>query len=138
MSRRILLGLVALLCLAVVPAFGASVVYNYPLDSDPGWTRDAQWGLMSGEDCCIEGAHTGSYYFNISPGIEYPADMSMQYLTTSVINCSGLSEVYLRYYAQFGRADYDTSTIEVSTNGSTWTTIWSDSGAGYYYSDWEE
>ena len=52
-----------------------------------------------------------------------------EYLTTTAINCTGLSQTRLRFERWLGveRVAYDHATIDVSSNGTTWTNVWSQS-----------
>ncbi|MFB3879807.1 MAG: PKD domain-containing protein [Armatimonadota bacterium] len=135
--------LAVLLCLAAVPALASSLVYDFPLDSDPGWTMDSEWSFGSGPNCgggggCgAPGPYTGSYVFAISLGTSYPSDMGTQNLTTGALDCSALTSVYLRFWRWIGMTDDSTAAVQVSTDGSNWTDVWTEA---YYFADdeWTE
>ena len=111
-----------------------SLVYSWPLDTNPGWTTQGSWAFGhptggSGDHGYPDptNGHTGSsvYGYNLSGG--YTNNMSETHLTTTAINCSGLTQVSLRFYRWLGveQSAYDHAYVRVSNNGTTWTTIWS-------------
>lgn len=144
-SRVIALGLLALLCLTVAPAFAAGLMYNFPLDSDPGWTQGTEWDFGSGANCgggggCgAPGAYTGSNVFAIALGTSYPSDMGTQYLTTGALDCSSMDQVHLTFWRWIGMAGNTYAAVWVSTDGTNWTDVWAHTTADAYenYADGE-
>jgi PKD repeat protein len=135
--------LAVLLCAVLAPAYASSLVYSFPLDSDPGWARDSEWDFGTGANCggggnCgSPGAYTGSNVFAISLGTSYPSDMGTQDLTTDALDCSSLTTVYLRFWRWIGMTNDTTAAVQVSSDGSTWTDVWTE--AEYYADDaWTE
>jgi hypothetical protein len=109
------------------------VVYSWNMDTNPGWTTLGSWawGHPTGGAGDHGGAdptngYTGSnvYGYNLSGG--YTNSMSETNLTTTVINCTGLTHVALKFWRWLGveSATYDHAYVRVSNNGSTWTTLW--------------
>jgi len=135
--------LTVLLCAVLAPAYASSLVYSFPLDSDPGWARDSEWDFGTGANCGGGGlcgspsAYTGSNVFAISLGTNYPSDMGTQDLTTDALDCSSLTTVYLRFWRWIGMTTDTTAAVQVSSDGSTWTDVWTE--AAYYADDeWTE
>ena len=116
------------------------VVYEWNLDSNPGWATQGDWefgvptgsgGYGSGSDCFGSpdptSGFTGSNVYGFDFSGNYSNDISNpEYLTTTPIDCSDLDHVYLRFYRWLGveHPTYDHASIEVSNNGITWTTVW--------------
>ena len=116
-------------------------IYSANMDSDPGWTFDAgsapylwEWGTPTGsgsQNLDPTSGYTGSNVVGYNLNGDYPNSLSLtQYATTPVINTSGFENVTLSFYRWLGveSASYDHATIEVSNDGTTWTTIWDHTG----------
>ncbi|MBK9975100.1 MAG: choice-of-anchor D domain-containing protein [Planctomycetes bacterium] len=62
-------------------------------------------------------------------GGDYAASMSAaSYAVSPTVNCSTLANVRLRFQRWLGCSIGSTASIEVSTNGTSWTLIWSSTG----------
>jgi len=142
MRRRGVLAvcLVVLVGVAAAPLWASNRLYSFPLDSDPGWARDASWDYgPASSSCCVDEAWTGTNILGSTLGTSYPAPMAMEYLVTDALDCSALSEVYLRFWRWLEIADSTLATVEVSNNGSSWTTIWQTDGVNFWWDDeWVE
>ncbi len=121
------------------PTPGPAVIYSWPLDSDPGWTMESNWefGDPGGGGGSERGypdptaGYTGEYVYGYALGAgsagDYTNNMPTAYwLTTTAIDCSQISDTYLRYYAWL---NVDTNTrdqayVQLSTNGTSWVTIY--------------
>ncbi len=139
MLRRVMLVLAVVLLFALVaaPAMASTRVYSFSMDSDPDWTRDADWGY--GACQWEEQAHTGTQVLGMAVDGEYPAPISMEYLTTDALDCSALGTVYLRFWRYLGYAEDTLVTVEVSNDGASWTTVWQTDGINYGWDDeWTE
>ncbi|MBX3396782.1 MAG: proprotein convertase P-domain-containing protein [Phycisphaerae bacterium] len=123
---------------------GPQRLYQFPLDTNPGWTTTGQWqfGQPLGQ-----GSHnpdplagfTGVNVYGYNLSGDYPNSMSSTlYLTTTAINCSGASDVALKFRRWLGveSATYDHANIQVSNNGSTWTNVWDHTGAALAETEW--
>jgi murein tripeptide amidase MpaA len=118
------------------------VAHSYNLDSNPGWTVSGQWAFgdpagLSGDPNTGYNGGTNVYGYNLSG--DYPDNMATpMYLTTTPIDCSGLVGTQLRFQRWLGieSSQWDHATIEVSNNGSTWTTVWNFSGATLNETAW--
>lgn len=110
-------------------------IYSEPLDTDPGWTRTGQWafgvpqglgGTSFGYADPKRGA-TGTQVFGINLAGDYSTSVgSAQHLTTGPIDLSRYQNTRLKFQ-RWLNTDYQTwvyATVEVSTDGSTWTPLW--------------
>ncbi|SKA99253.1 Serine protease, subtilisin family [Prosthecobacter debontii] len=122
-------------------------IYTEPLDADPGWTRTGQWqfgvpqglgGTSFGYPDPKRGA-TGSHVFGINLAGDYSTSTgAAQYLTTGPINLSRYQNTRLKFQ-RWLNSDYQTwvyATLEVSTNGSTWTPLWNNGTDAYNDGAW--
>ncbi len=114
---------------------GPRIVHSFDLSEDPGWTGTGEWefgvpfglGSHSGDP---SGGFTGENVYGYNLSGDYPNSMaSTQYLTTEAINLTNVSGVQLSYRRWLGveRAQWDHASIDFSTDGSKWTTVWENS-----------
>jgi hypothetical protein len=112
-------------------------VVAFPMDSDPGWSRDGLWGFgqPTGQGGAYGGpdptaGHTGSSVFGYNLNGDYEPNLPERHLTSGAIDCSGFFDVHLRFWRWLGveTATYDHASVRVSTDGSSWTTVWQNSG----------
>jgi hypothetical protein len=120
-----------------------SLIYSYPLDSDPGWSCEGQWqfGQPTGEGShCLDptSGRTGSYVYGYDLYGDYPDNMDAKYLTTTSINCSNLHSVSLRFWRWLGveSSSYDHAAVEVTSDGVNWTTAWEHSTGSLCDGSW--
>lgn len=119
----------------------------YPLNSNPGWTTTGEWAfghptgagaIRFGSPDPSNGA-TGTNVF----GINLSGDYSTAYgdpcfLTAGPFNLTGLTTTRLKFQ-RWLNTDYQPwvyATIEVSSNGTTWTQIWNNSTSPISDSAW--
>ena len=120
------------------------VIHSFPLDTDPGWSRQGQWafgrplGTGSFNHDPTSG-HTGTNVLGYNLGGDYPNSMAMYYLTTPALDCSGYEQVGLRFRRWLGveAASFDHASVQVSTNGSTWVTVWNHTGSAIADTSWQ-
>jgi len=113
------------------------VFFEETMDSNPGWTTEGQWawgtptggGGQYGNPDPTSG-HTGSNVYGYNLSGDYANNMSETHLTTGPIDCTGREQVTLSFWRWLGVETpyYDHAYLRVSTNGSSWTTIWENSG----------
>ncbi len=114
----------------------SALQYEWTLDTNPGWTMEGQWaygqptgggGQYGGPDP-TSGA-TGSNVLGYNLAGDYANNLPETHLTSTAIDCSGLTNVTLSFQRWLGveQPAYDHAYIRVSNNGSTWTTIWQNS-----------
>ncbi len=119
----------------------------YPLDTDPGWTRTGQWafghptgggGLSFGYPDPANGA-TGTNVFGVNLAGDYAATVGgPYYVTLGPINLANSAGTRL-HFQRWLNSDYQTwayATVEVSTNGTTWSTIFSNGTTTYTANSW--
>lgn len=119
-------------------------IHSFPLDSNPGWSTQGQWafgvptggGSAAGDPTSgFTGANVygynlnGNYTNNINPPL---------YLTTSAMDCTGLSGTRLRFRRWLGidAAIFDRASIEASTDGTNWTVVWNHAGPAINENAW--
>ncbi len=111
---------------------GPQIVYDFPMDIDPGWSADADWGFGQPTG---GGTHNGDpssgftgnnvYGYNLNG--DYPNNLSpIRYLTTTVLDCTDFTDTTLEFQRWLGveSATYDHANIEVSNDGVNWSTVW--------------
>ncbi len=113
------------------------LIYSFPLDSDAGWSVEADWafgqplgqgGEYGGPD--PDSGHTGSNVYGYNLAGDYENDMPVYGLTTTAIDCSDLISVTLKFWRWLGVEEnlYDHASVQVSNDGTNWTTVWENSG----------
>ncbi|GAG31212.1 unnamed protein product, partial [marine sediment metagenome] len=108
------------------------LVYEWPLDVNPDWGIEGEWefgpATAGGSNNGDPGyAYTGTNVYGYNLGGDYPDNLPAMYLTTEAIDCTGLSDVTLKFRRWLGvesNSHYDEATIEASNNGSDWTVFW--------------
>ena len=120
-----------------------------PLDSDPGWTREGEWafGQPTGQGAAFgippgfadptRGA-TGVHVFGINLAGRYEADGGPFYLTTKAFDCRGWQNTQLQFQRWLNIDARSEATIEVSTDGATWTSIWGSGAVAVTDSVWKK
>ena len=113
-------------------------IYSANMDSNPDWTLDAgltldaRWAYGAPNYSPGSGptsGYTGTNILAVNLSGNYAKGLSLKYATTPVINASGTTSLTLSFRRWLGLKSKDTAKIEVSTNGSTWTPVWSTTAA---------
>ncbi len=122
------------------------LIRAYPFDSDPGWTTDSNlWqfgrplGLGGGDGSWDQGAagfpdptsgHTGQNAYSYNLAGNYSDFLPEEYLTSDAIDCSGHINTRLAFwrYLNVEMGVYDHASVQVSSDGTSWTTVWQNSG----------
>jgi len=109
-----------------------AVIASWNFDSDPCWVTEGRWAFGqptgSGSFCGDPNSgYTGSNVYGYNLSGNYENYMPVYYLTTSAIDCSAYENVHLRFMRWLGveSSYYDNAGIEVSNDGTNWTTLWS-------------
>lgn len=131
--------------MAQVMVGGPQLVYEWPLDTDPGWSTEGMWafgtptGNGSRNPDPTSGC-TGDFVYGYNLNGDYTNGMPAYYLTTETIDCSTLTGVTLKFCRWLGveSSTYDHANVQVSADGSTWTTVWDHSGPSVSESAWSE
>jgi len=109
---------------------------EWNMDTNPGWTTQGQWAWGSptggggayGNPDPTSGA-TGSTVYGYNLSGDYGNSMSETHLTSTAIDCSAFTQVTLKFqrYLNVETSTYDHAYVRVSNDGSSWTTLWSNS-----------
>lgn len=104
-----------------------STLYTANMNANPGWTLQPQWGYGAPAYSSGNGPSSGvngGGIIGYNLGGYYENSLAAKYATTPVINCAGAEAVTLRFQRWLRLKKGDSATIQVSTNGTTWTTVW--------------
>jgi hypothetical protein len=106
-------------------------IYSANMDVDPGWTLEPQWqyGVPSYSSLGPKAGFSGTKIIAYNLSGNYADRLSMRFATTPAIDCSASASVTLRFQRWLRTRNSDTAVIQVSTNGSTWSDVWSTSSA---------
>ena len=122
-----------------------AVIYSWPLDTNPGWTTAGAWAFGHPTGAGSHGrdpnnGHTGTSVYGYNLTGDYTSNLPATYLTTVAINCSQVTQAQLRFWRWLGvegnAADH--ATVEVSNNGTTWTTLWSNGAVAINDAAWAQ
>ncbi len=120
---------------AVVGTFAMGFEDNF--DTNPGWTTQGSWafgqptgggGEYGGPD--PTSGHTGINVYGYNLLGDYQNNLGERHLTSTPIDCSGLSDVTLKFWRWLGVEQplYDHAYVRVSDDGINWTTVWENPG----------
>ena len=113
---------------------------NEPLDENPNWTTEGQWafGTPAGSSGDPSSGYTGTNIYGYNLSGAYPNNLPETHLTTPGFDCSEASGTILSFWRWLGieSSSYDHAYVKVSTNGTTWTTIWSHEESSFTDPDW--
>lgn len=119
-----------------------TLVHNFPFDEDPGWAREGAWqfGQPGGQGGDPTIGFTGFFVFGYNLAGAYPDNLAPQYLTMPPLNCTGLHGVTLKFARWLGveNAAFDKATIQVSTDGTDWTTIFTNPTSDLQETSWSQ
>ena len=106
-----------------------SALYYRSMDSAPDWTFERQWeyGQPNYGTGGPAAGFTGSSIVAYNLSGNYENRLSPAYATTGLIDCSGASDLTLRFRRWLRTKNGDTASIEVSAGGGPWTSLWSSS-----------
>ncbi len=109
----------------------AAVLYSANMDTDPGWTLEPQWqyGTPAYGSAGPAAGFTGTKIIAYNLSGNYANNLAAKYATTPQINCAGSSSTTLRFKRWLRVKVGDTVSIQASTNGTAWVSIWSNPGA---------
>lgn len=111
------------------------VLYDFPMDSDPGWVLEGQWefGAPSGQRCGDHGHNdpssgaTGSNVLGVNlDGCYDLAIGGPYYAVAGPFDLTGYEDVTLRFQRWLNSdiPEYAKAALEISTDGQTWTVLW--------------
>jgi hypothetical protein len=106
-------------------------VHYFPMDTNPGWSMEGSWafGHPTGSGSHAHdpsNGYTGTNVIGYNLTGDYTMNMPVRNLTTTALNCAGISGAELRFRRWLGvdGPPYARATVEVSNDGANWTTIW--------------
>ncbi|HVP13820.1 MAG TPA: Ig-like domain-containing protein [Phycisphaerae bacterium] len=112
------------------------IVLEFPMNTDPGWSTTGLWafGHPTGggtHNRDPNNGYTGTNVYGYNLNGDYTRDMPVRNLTTTAMNCSNVTNVHLKFWRWLAvdSSAFAHATVEVSNNGTTWTTLWQNSGA---------
>ena len=107
--------------------------YEWTLDTDPNWSAVSEWafgqptggGGQHGGPDPISG-YTGNNVYGYNLNGDYPNNLPEKHLTSTSIDCSGLSNVHLKFWRWLGveQPNYDHAYVRASNDGENWTSVW--------------
>ena len=109
------------------------LVYDWNMDTNPGWTTEGQWdyGQPTGSggeygNPDPSSGHTGANVMGYNLGGDYSNNMPEYDLTTTAIDCSTLAGTTLKFwrYLNVETSTYDHAYVRVSNDGTNWTDAW--------------
>ncbi|MGZ8937639.1 MAG: zinc-dependent metalloprotease, partial [Limisphaerales bacterium] len=115
-------------------------IYFADMNTNPGWSFGGLWqyGLPA---YALGGgplsAYTGLNIVGYNLTGNYENLLSAIYATTPMINSSGASSVTLQFRRWLRVRSNDTADIQISTNGTSWTDLWSNNGSTVADSAWQ-
>ncbi len=117
------------------------VVYDFPMDVNPGWNAQPDWafGVPTPAGGNPGSGATGSNVYGYNLAGAYPNNLAPpRYLTTTALNMTGKTGTQLKFQRWLGveSSTWDHANIQVSTNGSTWTTIWENPTSTFQDTAW--
>lgn len=103
------------------------VIYFAGMDSDPGWDLQPLWqyGVPAYPSSGPTGGFTGTHIIAYNLSGNYENRLATVYATTPPIDCSGGTALTLRFQRWLRLSSGDSAMIQVSTNGSSWSDVWS-------------
>ncbi|VGO12921.1 hypothetical protein PDESU_01475 [Pontiella desulfatans] len=117
-------------------------VHVFTMDSDPGWSTEGDWafGMPLGIDGDPSSGYTGNNVYGYNLAGDYSNNIPRHWLTTPALDCSGQSNLELKFWRWLGveNSTYDHATVEISTNGTDWITLWDHVGASFSDTEWTE
>jgi len=126
--------------MAVVP----NAIYAANLDANPNWTLDPgwAWGTPTGKGSWNgdpNTGHTGKNVLGYALEGDYANNLTQtSYATTGPIDCRGYKNIRLSFWRWLDiEAPYDYACLQVSTDGRTWTDLWTTGTSHISDSAWQ-
>jgi len=122
-----------------VLAVAQETILDFPLDTDPGWTTTGAWafGAPQGGGGATGGdsygapdpsaGFTGNNVYGYNLAGNYANDLPARHLTTTALDFTDITHVQLNFkrWLCVETSVYDQATVSVSTDGSSFQTVWS-------------
>jgi hypothetical protein len=104
-----------------------NVIYAANMDSDPGWTFQGQWQYGAPNYPVGTGpaaGYTGANIVGYNLSGNYANRLGMVYATTGPVDCSKFTQLTLKFRRWLRLRSGDSAAIQVSTDGTTWSNVW--------------
>ncbi len=115
-------------------------IVSWNMDTDPGWTYGANWayGTPAGLSGDPASGYTGTNVVGYNLNGDYANSAPRSDTTTPALNLTGKYFTTLEFRRWLGieSATYDHAGIEISTNGSTWSALWTHTGGSLNETAW--
>ncbi len=111
-------------------------VLRWDMSTDPGWLAEGLWvwGVPLGEGGQYghpdpSSGQTGHNVYGYNLAGDYENELPERRLTTTVLNCSGLSQVSLRFWRWLNveQPFFDRARVRLSVDGVHWLVLWENS-----------
>ncbi|MBE0540763.1 MAG: hypothetical protein IH623_05200 [Verrucomicrobia bacterium] len=104
-----------------------TVLHAANMNTDPGWVLEPQWayGQPAYPGAGPVGGFTGANLVAYNLSGNYANQLATKYATTPAINCAGYTSLKLKFRRWLRLRSSDTALIQVSTNGTDWSNVWS-------------
>ena len=114
---------------------------NSDMSVNPGWTFSGglwAYGQPTGAGGDPSSGFTGPNVIGYNLNGAYENSMPEYHATTPPIDCSSAQNCVLTYYRWLGleSSSYDHAKLSISTDGSTWTILWTHSGGTFQDTAW--
>ncbi len=109
------------------------LVHRWDLSTNPGWSTQGQWawGQPTGQGGQYGGpdptsGYTGPNVYGYNLNGDYANSIPQYHLTSTAIDCSGLSGAQLKFWRWLGveQPAYDHAYVRVSNDGVNFVTVW--------------
>jgi hypothetical protein len=108
-------------------------LYAADMSVNPDWTFTGPtsngwaYGKPAGNNSDPSSGYTGNNVVGYNLNGAYENRLSTAYATTPTFDCSQVTSVTLQFRRWLGLRQNDTARVQVSVNGTTWSTVWSSS-----------
>lgn len=104
--------------------------YQATMDLNPMWTVSGSWefGVPNGSNGDPPSGDTGPQLIGYNLNGRYSRNLATAFATTPNFSCAYTESVTMRFKRWLGVANGDTASLQVRSESTTWTTMWSSSG----------
>ena len=107
------------------------LLYAANMDTDPGWTLQPAWqhGVPSYGSSGPARGYTGTKILGYNLSGNYSSGLTSKFATTPIINTAGSTSLTLHFKRWLRVRNGDPVTLDASTDGISWVSVWSTSSA---------
>jgi hypothetical protein len=125
---------------------GESAVYEFLVDdTDPGWSTTGAWAFGSptgggSHNLDPTGGATGANVYGYNLSGDYTDNMTEESLTSGPLDLTGVLNTTLEFQRWLGieSSSYDHARVQISTDDTTWTTLWEHNGSALDPNAWTQ